>query len=160
MRFSVRLRRATSAYIFRQATRNGAAPPPTGFWRLPWIAHERVAGVLLISISPLCARRPKSAHIETPFAPGSLKLPACRSVGSVLRRQPASGSASPVDVKAWQPLRPRRCGCRGDRMIDETLTAGARRVLDQSRAQRLRIATAESCTGGLVISALTDIAGS
>ena len=45
-------------------------------------------------------------------------------------------------------------------MIDETLTAGARRVLDQSRAQRLRIATAESCTGGLVISALTDIAGS
>jgi nicotinamide-nucleotide amidase len=45
-------------------------------------------------------------------------------------------------------------------MIDETLTAAARRVLDQSRAQRLRITTAESCTGGLVISALTDIAGS
>jgi nicotinamide-nucleotide amidase len=45
-------------------------------------------------------------------------------------------------------------------MIDETLTAAARRVLDQSRAQRLRIATAESCTGGLVISALTDITGS
>jgi nicotinamide-nucleotide amidase len=45
-------------------------------------------------------------------------------------------------------------------MIDEALTAAARRVLDQSRAQRLRIATAESCTGGLVISALTDIAGS
>jgi nicotinamide-nucleotide amidase len=45
-------------------------------------------------------------------------------------------------------------------MIDETLTAAARRVLDQSRAQHLRIATAESCTGGLVISALTDIAGS
>jgi nicotinamide-nucleotide amidase len=45
-------------------------------------------------------------------------------------------------------------------MIDEELTAAARRVLDQSRAQGLRIATAESCTGGLVISALTDIAGS
>jgi nicotinamide-nucleotide amidase len=45
-------------------------------------------------------------------------------------------------------------------MIDETLTAPARRVLDLSRAKRLRIATAESCTGGLVISALTDIAGS
>jgi len=45
-------------------------------------------------------------------------------------------------------------------MIDETLTAAARRVLDRSRAQRLRIATAESCTGGLVISALTEIAGS
>jgi nicotinamide-nucleotide amidase len=33
-------------------------------------------------------------------------------------------------------------------------------VLDLSRAKRVRIATAESCTGGLVIGALTDIAGS
>jgi nicotinamide-nucleotide amidase len=45
-------------------------------------------------------------------------------------------------------------------MIDETLAAAARRVLDLSRAKSLRIATAESCTGGLVISALTDIPGS
>ena len=45
-------------------------------------------------------------------------------------------------------------------MADEALEAAARRVLDLSRAKGLRIATAESCTGGLVISALTDIAGS
>jgi len=45
-------------------------------------------------------------------------------------------------------------------MIDEGLADAARRVLDLSRAKRLRIATAESCTGGLVIGALTDIAGS
>ena len=45
-------------------------------------------------------------------------------------------------------------------MIDEALATAARRVLDLSRAKGLRIATAESCTGGLVISALTDIAGS
>ena len=45
-------------------------------------------------------------------------------------------------------------------MSDEALAAAARRVLDLSRAKHLRIATAESCTGGLVISALTDIAGS
>jgi nicotinamide-nucleotide amidase len=45
-------------------------------------------------------------------------------------------------------------------MSDEALAAAARRVLDLSRAQHLRIATAESCTGGLVISALTEVAGS
>jgi nicotinamide-nucleotide amidase len=36
----------------------------------------------------------------------------------------------------------------------------ATRVLDAGRARGLKIATAESCTGGLVAGALTDIAGS
>lgn len=36
----------------------------------------------------------------------------------------------------------------------------ATRVLDAARARGLKIATAESCTGGLVAGALTDIAGS
>jgi nicotinamide-nucleotide amidase len=36
----------------------------------------------------------------------------------------------------------------------------ARTVLAEARARGLRIATAESCTGGLVSAALTDIAGS
>jgi nicotinamide-nucleotide amidase len=45
-------------------------------------------------------------------------------------------------------------------MIDEAVATAARHVLDLGRAKRLRIATAESCTGGLVIGALTDIAGS
>ena len=45
-------------------------------------------------------------------------------------------------------------------MIDRQLKAAAKRVLDACRAHRLRIATAESCTGGLVAAALTDIAGS
>jgi nicotinamide-nucleotide amidase len=36
----------------------------------------------------------------------------------------------------------------------------AARVLDEARSRGLRIATAESCTGGLVSAALTDIAGS
>lgn len=42
-------------------------------------------------------------------------------------------------------------------MIAET---HARALLDAARARGLRIATAESCTGGLVAAALTDIAGS
>jgi nicotinamide-nucleotide amidase len=36
----------------------------------------------------------------------------------------------------------------------------ARLVLDEARERRLRIVTAESCTGGLVAAALTHIAGS
>jgi nicotinamide-nucleotide amidase len=36
----------------------------------------------------------------------------------------------------------------------------ARRVLDLCRKRGLRVATAESCTGGLVAGALTEIAGS
>jgi len=45
-------------------------------------------------------------------------------------------------------------------MIDDELRQIARRVLDLCRARSLRIATAESCTGGLVAAALTEIAGS
>jgi nicotinamide-nucleotide amidase len=43
---------------------------------------------------------------------------------------------------------------------DEEILAAATRVLDTARAHNLKIATAESCTGGLVAGALTDIAGS
>lgn len=46
----------------------------------------------------------------------------------------------------------------GDR-VDE-IALQAMRVLDLCRARRLTLATAESCTGGLVAGALTDIAGS
>jgi nicotinamide-nucleotide amidase len=42
----------------------------------------------------------------------------------------------------------------------KTVHAAAVRVLDVFRARGLKLATAESCTGGLVAAALTDIAGS
>lgn len=42
----------------------------------------------------------------------------------------------------------------------EELTAAAARLLEACRARRLMLATAESCTGGLVAAALTEIAGS
>jgi nicotinamide-nucleotide amidase len=45
-------------------------------------------------------------------------------------------------------------------VIDQGLRRGARRVLDLCRARGFKIATAESCTGGLVAAALTEIAGS
>lgn len=44
--------------------------------------------------------------------------------------------------------------------MDEGLDAAAREVLALARARGITIATAESCTGGLVAAALTAIAGS
>jgi nicotinamide-nucleotide amidase len=44
--------------------------------------------------------------------------------------------------------------------MNEELRQAAAAVLDTCRARGLRVATAESCTGGLVVAALTDIAGS
>ena len=45
-------------------------------------------------------------------------------------------------------------------MLDDEITAAAERVLAACRAHGLMVATAESCTGGLVAGALTAIAGS
>jgi nicotinamide-nucleotide amidase len=45
-------------------------------------------------------------------------------------------------------------------MIGEDLRHAATRVLERCRARGLMVATAESCTGGLVAGALTEIAGS
>ncbi len=44
--------------------------------------------------------------------------------------------------------------------MDEDLRAAATAVLEACRARGLKVATAESCTGGLVAGALTEIAGS
>ncbi len=45
-------------------------------------------------------------------------------------------------------------------MFPPDLILRATRVLELARAQRLKIATAESCTGGLIAGCLTEIAGS
>ncbi len=45
-------------------------------------------------------------------------------------------------------------------MIEEELRGEAKRVLALCRARGLKIATAESCTGGLLAATLTEIAGS
>jgi nicotinamide-nucleotide amidase len=48
-----------------------------------------------------------------------------------------------------------------ERRVSDTVTSAlATRVLDGARARNLKIATAESCTGGLVAATLTAIAGS
>ena len=45
-------------------------------------------------------------------------------------------------------------------MFDDQLLHLARLTLDEARNRRLKIATAESCTGGLIAGLLTEIAGS
>jgi nicotinamide-nucleotide amidase len=45
-------------------------------------------------------------------------------------------------------------------MIEDQLRTRAGALLDACRSRKLMIATAESCTGGLVAACLTDIAGS
>ena len=45
-------------------------------------------------------------------------------------------------------------------MADAETQAAATALLDLCKAKKLMVATAESCTGGLVAGALTDIAGS
>jgi nicotinamide-nucleotide amidase len=45
-------------------------------------------------------------------------------------------------------------------MLDPLLVRTAAALLDDLRARKLRLATAESCTGGLVAGVLTEIAGS
>jgi len=45
-------------------------------------------------------------------------------------------------------------------MIDDTIRDTAARLLDACRTHGLKVATAESCTGGLVAGALTEIPGS
>jgi nicotinamide-nucleotide amidase len=43
---------------------------------------------------------------------------------------------------------------------DDAIAGRARRVLEACRAQKLLLATAESCTGGMIAAALTEVAGS
>lgn len=45
-------------------------------------------------------------------------------------------------------------------MIDDELRAAATKILDACRSQKLKLALVESCTGGLIGAALTEIPGS
>lgn len=48
----------------------------------------------------------------------------------------------------------------GDALLPDDLVALARRVVEENAALSRKVAVAESCTGGLVAAAITEIAGS
>jgi len=58
-----------------------------------------------------------------------------------------------------QPPDPGRCPLT-DYLLEREITDLAKRVVDANAAAGRKVATAESCTGGLVAGALTEIAGS
>src|SRR5262249_12775461 len=95
----------------------------------------------------------------------SPRSPTSRWSASPSRPPPASSSASPAAGRAswrWRP-RPSACPGPGDGrrpMADSETRAAAVALLELCKAKKLWITTAESCTGGLVAGALTDIAGS
>ncbi len=118
------------------------------------IAH---LDLTIVCEAPKIGPHRDAMRARSPRSPGST------SAGSRSRRRPARSSALPGAAKASPPMRPRRCGCR--RMIRECtmkddMRIAAAAVLDACRARGWQVATAESCTGGLVAGALTEIAGS
>src|SRR5258707_1184955 len=161
---------AISGRIFRRPIRNGAAPPRPSSWRSLSIGCASAAAASPISTSPSCAKRPASDRTAMPCARVSPRLPASASIASPSRRPRMRSLASSAAGKALPPLRPRRSGCRQEHndcrstmigaMIDDAIRDAAARVLDACRTRGLILATAESCTGGLVAGALTEIPGS
>ena len=112
-------------------------------------------------MSRSCARRRRSIRIATPCARASRRSRALdrprRREGDD-QREARRHSAAREGIAAY--------GDRDDpppldrAMIDAQTRALAERVLAACRARKWTVATAESCTGGLVAGALTEIAGS
>ncbi len=119
----------------------------------------RIANADITLICRSAARRP------APRGDGRSACRQCwrlRPTASRSRRRPTKSSASSAARKASRRSR-RRASSIPEACPNERSTpfrSLARAVLDACRAQRIMLATAESCTGGMIAAALTDIAGS
>src|SRR5215212_10296003 len=109
-----------------------------------------------MSIAQSFARSPRSAHTAPRCAP---ILPGCspsRTHRSASRQPPPSGWVLP----AGGGLDPHGAKVMRDYLLPKELVDKARAVVEANRKAGRKVAVAESCTGGLVCAALTEIAGS
>ena len=169
-RCSARSAPAISATISRRPIRNGAAPPRRCSSTMPRDAgRARRAGGSTMSTCTLICEAPKiGPHRDAMRARIADSVAACRRRRLASRRRPPSGSASPAAAKGSPRRRSRQCSIPEEIMSDSTRLSASRRagrprpreVVEANRAAGRRIAVAESCTGGLVAAALTEIPGS
>ena len=137
-------------------------------WRAPGSDHFRVRGRTVAKGAR--PDRPSRSHLvlgRPQFGPHPRlprKSPRRRvSSTSVVKSTTASlgftvrAMASAAMATATGSFRGRG---RSGANFDDTIKSAATALLDQCKAKALTVATAESCTGGLVAAALTEISGS
>ena len=142
---------AISARISRRATRNGAAPPPTGSWPMPSRWSGNAAASSIISTPRCSARRPKlGPHREAMRARiaeiAGLRLDQVSLKATTTEKLGFTGRGEGIAAQAAATIRLPEDRCHDAR------SEGPRRARCSmpTRSKGLKIATAESCTGGLV----------
>ena len=155
---------AISASISRRPTRNGRARRPTfsSLTRSTWSARS---GAIIDHVDcTIIAEEPKV---------GPHRAAMRERIAEIAGLRDRSGQHQGDDDRGPRLHRPPRRHCRPggrehpngtervtDTLLPDELVDKAREVVEANRAAGRRIAVAESCTGGLVSAALTEIPGS